>query len=288
MRYIVSATFEISAIKKGILNRFSGLSIRSLLYNKILASFLDAESIHEYKGLKPFSVSPIYDYLKGRPMVFDRGSEFQHGFFKVNFLSIKDYYKVIDALTKYDALMIDGIQTKVLNIEFSIKSYNQLVNNTKVINEFTINFITPTSIRASPYYIKTVKVNGKRRVIVKKKNKRKVTYLPIPQPNLLFKSILRQLRKFSGLESFPFSEISDFIESDGVFIKGYDDGIRTRLIKISPKEMYLGFVGKVTFRVDSENEYSKFIYTLLHYAEYCNIGVGRTAGFGWIKTIQMR
>ena len=53
---------------------------------------------------------------------------------------------------------------------------------------------------------------------------------------------------------------------------------------MSEDEKYIGFIGKVYCSLDGPKDMRKYIHMLLKYAEYSNIGVGRTAGFGWVKT----
>ena len=80
MHHILSFLFEVKALKEQRLSRYSGLSVRSLLYGKILSSFLDAGDLHKYRGLKPVSVTPIYQVVGDEYKVLGYGDRFQHGF----------------------------------------------------------------------------------------------------------------------------------------------------------------------------------------------------------------
>ena len=184
-----------------------------------------------------------------------------------------------------DYFLIDGMPAKVLNVNIAITSYSKLLDSASGVNEFTISFITPTMLRSPQYYIKVVRRGDRHIPVVRRKERRRVVYLPIPQPNLLFKSVLRQFRKFSGIESFPYENVLAFIESDGIILKGFPRGIRTKVVRPSPDEYYIGFVGDVAFGLEDESSKSiaRYIGVLLKYCEYCGVGAGRTAGLGWVK-----
>lgn len=284
MPYIVSSTFQVEAVKEGVLNRFSGLAVRSLLYNKILGLIMNPEDVHKYRGLKPVSVSPIYTIQGDRYRILGKGHRLKYGLFRVNFLSVEDCYEVVDKLASSRDLLIDGIPIKVLDINIAITSYDRIIEQARHIDEFVISFRSPTMLRSPGYYVKMAKVEGGYRPIVKQKRRKTVVYLPFPHPTLIFKNIVRQFRKFSGSNKFPYNEVLEFIENDGVILKGYPSGIRTRAIRVSMKEHYVGFVGKAIFQVNERNDWAKYIAPLLRYAEFSNIGAARTGGFGWVRT----
>lgn len=282
MRSILSALFKVSAIKPQALNRFSGLSIRSLLYNRVLEGIADARVIHEYKGLKPLSSTPIFKVVNNNYRILGIGDKLDYGYFRLSFLNIDDFYRVIEYLVDMNEFLIDGILVKVDNIQFNTITYKNLLRDTKKISGFTIHFISPTMFRSSRYYVKVLKSGEKYVAKAVKKSGDKLIYKPYPDPSLMFRSIIRQIRKFGGNINYPFNEIIDYIENDGVAVSGFSKGIVTKAIKLSPKEHYVGFIGKVSFIVN-QSEVSKYIYPLLKFAEYSNVGAARTAGFGWIK-----
>jgi|Deesub1362B_J571_1020462.scaffolds.fasta_scaffold00004_514 CRISPR/Cas system endoribonuclease Cas6 (RAMP superfamily) len=282
-RCIISINFKIRRVSDGVINRFSGLSIRSLLYNRILGLILDPEYLHRYKGLKPISITPIYELDEDKIRVYSRGSDVPHGFFRINLLDIEDPAKIINSLSSLDTLNIDGIRYQVISINFILRSYETVFSWRKKLRRFKLKFLTPTMTRRPQHYISIMKDNGRFRAKIKKKHSRPGIYIPLPQPNLIFKSILRQLTNFSGYKDFPFEGIKEFIDDDGVVIAGFPRGIRSRIVKVGGGERYIGFVGEVVFEVDTSSVYSEYIYTLARYAEYSNVGAGRTAGFGWVS-----
>lgn len=286
MRSILSALFNVSAVESQVLNRFSGLSIRSLLYNHVLGGVADARVIHEYRGLKPFSSTPIFKVVNGNYRILGIGDGLDYGFFKLNFLNVDDFYKIIEYLADMDKFLIDGIPVRVNNIQFNTTTYKNLLGSTRKISGFTIHFISPTMFRSSQYYIRVLKSGGRYVAKAVKKSREKLIYKPYPDPSLMFRSIIRQIRKFGGDINYPFNEIIDYIENDGVVVSGFSKGIVTKAIKLSPKEHYVGFIGKVSFIVN-QGEMSKYIYPLLKFAEYSNVGAARTAGFGWIRILDV-
>lgn len=160
------------------------------------------------------------------------------------------------------------------------------MSNTRRLSGFTIHFISPTMFRSSQYCVRVLKSGDKYVARAVRKRGDKAIYRPLPDPSLMFKSIVRQIRKFGGDVDYPFSEIIDYIENDGVIISDFPRGIITKAIKLSPKEHYVGFIRRVSFKVN-QDEISKYIYPLLKFAEYSNVEATRTSGFGWIKVLDV-
>ncbi|MEM2178325.1 MAG: CRISPR system precrRNA processing endoribonuclease RAMP protein Cas6 [Candidatus Methanomethylicaceae archaeon] len=288
MNYIVSLTYHIVSHHSFKMKRYSGLSIRSLFYDFILKKIFDSNKIHEFKGLKPFSVTPLYRSENDSYYIYQSGDKFIDGYFRIVFLSVKNIHEVIDKLSRDVDIEIDEEVCKIDNIEYSIVSYNDLIRELKIMDNFIIEFLSPTILRSPSYYIKLVKENNEFKPIVKTKWRKRGIYLPLPYPQLIFKSIIRCFKKFSEIENYPYDEINEFVNNDGIMLSGYPNGIKTMAIKVSKKEAYIGFVGKVQFTINKTilNMYEnviKYIPQLLKYAEYSNIGGNRLSGFGWVK-----
>lgn len=282
-RYIIKLEFEIVPLLEEYvkINRFSGLMVRTFLYRMLLPK-LEVTDTHEKKDLKPFSTTPIYEISDKKIKIYERGEEIRHGYFEIRFLEIDKPMRVLDAISNLKEIRLDTHLFRVLNLKLYIKSYIELLKDLESIREFEINFLTPTALRSPSVYVSYSKIENDFREVVKYKKRRRGIYLPIPHPNLIFKNILRQFRRFSGL-IIPYDEINEFIENDRIALVGYPKCLRTKAIKISQEETYIGFIGKVSFEVYGNEEIKRYINALLRFSEYSNIGVGRTAGLGWCK-----
>ena len=285
-RFILNVSFESvpdEASKGSYFHRFSGFAIRTFLYRDVLKMVYGVD-LHKVGGLRPFSVTPIYTRMGG-VNIFGYRSRVSSGVFQVRLLNIVDPIFIINKLSflnKEAMLDIKNYRISISNI--SVLSYYELVKSSKPINEFMINFLTPTSVRSPSTYISLIKVGGIYKPRIKLKTRKKGIYIPLPYPNLIFKNLLRMFRKFSGLDDVPYDDIREYIENDNIIITKFPDGIRSRAIKLSEDEKYIGFIGKVYYSLDGPKDMRRYIHMLLKYAEYSNIGVGRTAGLGWVET----
>jgi len=285
-RFILSARFEadpLDSLHNRVFHRFSGFAVRVFLYRDVIKDIYGID-LHKVGGLRPFSVTPIYTYDDGRLVIFRYGSRVLKGLFQVRLLDIIDPIRVVERLSNFREVSLDIIDYRVGIASISVFSYKDLFESSKPINEFLIKFITPTSLRSPSIYISFTKKGGVYGPKVLRKSRRKGVYVPLPYPNLIFKNLLRMFRKFSGLEDIPYNDIREYIENDNIIIAKFPDGIKSRAIKLSEDEKYIGFVGKVYYRLEGPEDMRRYIHMLLKYAEYSNIGVGRTAGLGWVET----
>ncbi|MFH7835197.1 MAG: CRISPR system precrRNA processing endoribonuclease RAMP protein Cas6 [Candidatus Aenigmatarchaeota archaeon] len=264
---------------------FSGYSVRGLFYNII--KNIDEEyaiNLHNSKTLAPFSTSPIL--IEKNNEVYPCFNKVERGLAKINFVLLED--KLINLIIKFIQEKIGTIEIKLgenklfLNsISLENISFEKIYEQSNEIKSFKINFLTPTYFRLTP---KDIEEKYKKKINIKVSPYR---FLPLPDPILFFRSIARLWRKFSkydlNLESFL-----EWINLGGIALSGYPDGIKTHIVYEHPttKKWSVGFTGKVHFSLVKDlfdSKKAKIADTLLKFAEYTNVGGGRTAGLGMIK-----
>ena len=285
--YIVSIDFHVAsdASERKPISRYSGFMVRTFLY-KFLQRTLGLRDLHSEKGLRMYSVTPLYNRGEGgRLHIYRRGEMIDTAHFKVNLLSVREPHLILSRLGTLSDIEVDTHRFRVIDLNLAIHPYESLIKNASPVNKFRMRFLTPTSLRSPSQYI-AMEHNGEEYVpIIRSKSRSKGIYIPLPHPELIFKNLLRMFRNFSGIEGLPYEEIRNFIADDGITLSGFPRGIRTISLKTGPGETYIGFIGTVYMMCrDSEGGVSKYIDTLLRFSEYSNIGVGRTAGLGWVET----
>ena len=289
--YIVSIDFHIvseDAEKKPIA-RYSGFMVRTFLY-KFLQRTLGFRDMHSEKGLKMYSVTPLYNRdSSGRLHIYRRGEVIERAHFRVNLLSVGDPHIILGKLGLLDRIEVDTHRFRVMDLNLTINSYKSLVENASPIEKFRMSFLTPTSLRSPSQYI-AVRYDGEQYVSsIRSKSRSKAIYVPLPYPELIFKNLLRMFRSFSGISDLPYEEIRNFIADDGVTLSGFPKGIRTVSLRPGPGETYIGFIGTVYMTCrDSSSEMARYIDALLRFSEYSNVGVARTAGLGWVEAMESK
>lgn len=288
-KYIVSIIFHIgSGNESKPINRFSGLMVRTYLY-KFLQDLLGVSDRHSDKGLREYSATPIYSVDGHRIRVYRRGDRVGDAYFKINLLSVDEPQELLMKLGGLRDIEVDTHRFGIYDISLNIVSYMGLLQNSQPIKKFRMSFLSPTSLRSPSHYIAVEMSEGKAVPMVKRKSRRVGFYIPLPYPDLIFRNLLRMFRRFSGIEDIPYEEVRNYIANDGVYIAGYPNGIRTDVLRVGRGETYIGFRGTIFFRCsESGGELNKYIHMLLRFSEYSNIGVGRTAGLGWVKAMVTR
>ncbi|MCX8188223.1 MAG: CRISPR system precrRNA processing endoribonuclease RAMP protein Cas6 [Nitrososphaeria archaeon] len=266
---------------------FSGYSTRGLFYN-IVKSFDEeyASQLHNSRLLAPFSVSPIYA-IRGNSFhpCFERAGK---GILRINFTLLENRLNEIFMKFIQEGLGENGLpigKTKIIpnSISFQQLDYEKFYKNSVEIHSFKVSFMTPTYFRQTPRDI--MKRYGKQ--FDKKITVSPYRFLPLPDPVLFFKSVARIWRKFSNY-NLNLQEFIEWLEVGGIAISGYPKGIRTHIVHEHPttKKWCVGFTGTVHFSIVKDiynSEKARIADTLLKFAEYTNVGGGRTAGLGMIK-----
>ncbi|MEM1985321.1 MAG: CRISPR system precrRNA processing endoribonuclease RAMP protein Cas6 [Nitrososphaeria archaeon] len=282
-----SILLELYSQEDTCLQSFSGYSVRGLFYNII--KNVDEEyatTLHNSKMLAPFSVSPIYA-IRGNCFYpcFERVGK---GMVRISFTLLEErlndlFMKFIQEGLSENRVFIGRTRMIINSISFQQLEYKKLYKNSNEIKSFKIDFITPTYFRQTPRDI--MKRYGKNSE--KKRSASPYRFLPLPDPVLFFKSIARIWRKFSNY-NLNLQDFIEWLEIGGIAISGYPEGIRTHIVYEHPttKKWSVGFTGTVHFSIVKDiysPEKAKIADTLLKFAEYTNVGGGRTAGLGVIK-----
>ncbi|MEM4522625.1 MAG: CRISPR system precrRNA processing endoribonuclease RAMP protein Cas6 [Nitrososphaeria archaeon] len=266
---------------------FSGYSTRGLFYN-IVKKFDEeyASTLHNSKMLAPFSVSPIYTVRENRlhPCFKKVGKGIARIYFTLLDSRLNELFiKFIQEGLNENGIQIGKTKMAINSISLQQYEYEKLYKNSNEIKSFKVNFMTPTYFRQTPKDI--MKRYGKE--YDKKVTVSPYRFLPLPDPVLLFKSIARIWRKFSNY-NLNLQDFIEWLEIGGIAISGYPEGIRTHIVYEHPttKKWSVGFTGTVHFSIVKDiysPEKAKIADTLLKFAEYTNVGGGRTAGLGVIK-----
>jgi len=270
------------------LQSFSGYAVRGLFYN--IVGSVDREYaslLHDSRMLAPFSVSPVCRVSgeSGFHPCFDKLSR---GLLRVNFTLLDG--RLTDILMKFIQEGLGGGEFNIGKdkvtlhaLSFQQISYERLFKDSSDVRSFKVNFLTPTYFRQTPRDM--LRRYGKR--LDKSFTVSPYRFIPLPDPVLLFKSVARLWRKFSNI-NLDLQDFMRWLETGGVAVSGFPDGIRTYIVHEHPttKKWSVGFTGTVYFSIVKDiysPEKAKIVNTLLKFAEYTNVGGGRTAGLGLIK-----
>jgi len=137
----------------------------------------------------------------------------------------------------------------------SIRSYSKIYEEAEPSDTVVLDFLTPTSF------------------------KRGGADHPLPEPELIFRSLIRKWVAFSD---FPLSVDLRKVIREGIFVSGA--WIRTVKFELSEKARAVGFTGRVVLFVDSKDEeVLKWINALARFAEFAGVGRKTTMGMGKVR-----
>jgi len=280
------------------LHRYTGYSIRSLVYTQILRASNASVDIHKEKGLKPFRVTPIF--IKGNSGEVDKiiyAGKIDPNktyFFKITLLGNKLFSRSSKNLFKLlseDTITLDNHVYNVVSREFKMISIEGIASESDGENKITVNYLTPTYFRAPRTYNMEYRVNQIHRCKCIYKENQDSIFIPLPLPTLFLKNILRIYHKYiEEISEEQQYKLRQYINEDGMVISGFPKGIRTWAIKTSRYEFNIGFTGRVNYHlrrlsfIEDVNIIINNLKKLILTAQYTNVGGNRTAGFGWIKT----
>lgn len=274
-----------------IFRSFSGFASRGLFYEllkRVDESY--AKDLHSSMRLASFSATPIFCLGSEKTRVVYRVLR-QGSLCMLRFVVFDEKLArfVLDALLHEDE-PIRLLDTKVSLLEVSIsqKEYSRFLEEAKPVKRMVVEFLTPTFFRFSPLVASALfpsrrlgggvsenRIRGARR------------FHPLPEPVLMMRSLTRIWRMFSD-KPFSFSDYLSWVSSMGLSLAGYPGGIRTKRLyeHVTTKKFVVGFVGNVNFSIPEDlyvKKWAKITDALLRFAEYSNVGGGRTAGFGMVK-----
>ena len=153
---------------------------------------------------------------------------------------------------KKKELKVDGIPVSLVKVKpLSIVTYDSLLEKYTPDQDFVVDFLTPTSFK-----------------------KGKFDYI-LPEPELLFKSLLKKWNAFSSKKIRW--ELLDFVKKH-LFVSGL--WINSCKTEISERAKIVGFRGRVYLYSDSCSEETKLLKVLLKFSEFSGVGRKSTMGFG--------
>ena len=274
-----------------VFGSFSGFASRGLFYE--LVRRVDegrAEGLHSLKRLSPFSSTPIIQLAPKGPKIVYRNIS-QDALYAVRFTIFDGRLTklVLDALLQEgEPLRLIDSEIKIVDVSVLHEEYSRLFEEAKPVKRFMVDFITPTFFRLSPLIAFHTFPSRRTAIRISKSRLKKARrFHPVPEPVLMMRSLTRLWRAFSD-KPFNYSSYLSWVSSMGISLAGYPSGIKTRRLyeHVTTKKFVVGFTGKVNFSIPEDlyiEKWAKITDALLKFAEYSNIGGGRTAGFGMIK-----
>jgi len=262
---------------------YSGIVVRGIFFKILGASCPDlSEEVHEFRGLSPYSVSPIEDARMGR-IFFDHipgGVEFQ-------FRIVAFEKAVSEAVKKF---IIGGVPSIRLH---STPSSLSSVTVQSVEDSFSDKTVGKTSsfevvFRSPTFFRETQKGSGLLAAVIPRRLRRSVRpvyrYVIVPDPYHFFRGLARLYRKFCN-HNFRYRSYCEWLLDGGVALETYR-GLRVVKVWDSSNRWYRGFVGRAVFTIPKDlydPKMAKLTQSLLEFAKYSNVGGNRTAGFGVVS-----
>jgi CRISPR-associated endoribonuclease Cas6 len=235
------------------------VQIIELLPERIHALFFSilpekvSQELHSIKGTKPFTVC-FKDFF-GK----DGKEEVKRISLTVTLLKDELFPLLSEGIILgKKELKIGGVGISSKRITSSEhKTYQRLMEEGKVTRDFLFFFQTPTTFKKghSDY--------------------------PLPEPALIFKSLLRKWNSYSEEKlELSLAELSKMLQVGGFWIK-------TRKLPVSQNAKLTGFTGRVFINARIEDEETlKKLYTLASFAEFSGVGRKTTMGFGKVSLIR--
>jgi len=267
---------------------YSGFAVRGLFFDLVKRVSRDkAEELHLRKKLAPYSTTPIEVLGSGWEVVYRRMCS-GAARFSITLLDsdLSNIFKDLLFTGAVTSLTLKGRECRLVSIEYSQLDATKLVEEAKAVEKFAVRFRSPTYFRRTPVDVQKMFPSAKK---IKAPTPNLYRSYPLPDPVLLFRSLLRLWRAFSGASTrIPANEFKEWVESGGVALSGYPDAIRTVRVYEHPttNKWVVGFVGEVHFSLPKDlysEKYAKVVDTLLRFGEYTNVGGGRSAGLGVIN-----
>jgi len=229
-----------------------------------------AEKLHKDNELRPYSLSPLLSFRGKFLRTKSRGEIELTADYKVKFrlgllttdiaeqiLSINLREEKLTITLAKGEFLIESIQMTKLAPE------SLLTESATKPNKFQLSFLTPTylAIKKCPFPMR------------------------FPDPRYLYSNLANIWNSTLGEKVKVDQEALLEWVNENVSITGYN--LRTRTQYISKGAMKIGFTGWVNYQLNPKNadekNYATWIHALSKFAEFSNVGGGRTAGFGCVK-----
>lgn len=243
------------------LPRFTGYISRGILLNLIRqVNPSSSQSLHEANVTKPYSVTPLYFRSKKRTesgYILDPSSLIS---FKIRFLTEKHANELLRIFERKHTIMIREKTLRIDSVKVKSTSYGELIEKCRPAGKVYFEFLTPTRFAALG--------RGKE-------------YL-FPDQKKIFGSLLELWNLFSG---WPVSETDskEYMEwlGSSSWVSSYI--LRTEL-KETSKGRIIGFTGNITYDFEGNDRWQRTTSCLAAFANFSNVGKGRTSGFGVVRT----
>jgi CRISPR-associated endoribonuclease Cas6 len=256
---------------------FTGFITRGIFYEML--KFMNpnlAEDLHKVKKIAPYAVSPLI-IEEPETKILKEGSIFS---FTISLLTEELIMKINNFLinNKDLTIKIKEAKAQIIDLSISIIDLKKLYKDIEPITAFSIDFLTPT------YFRQTLLKNPYSPT--KQTRAKHYRYVPLPEPYLLFRSLIRLWKKFTDIET-DHKKYIDWLLEGGIAIAGYPL-LKTHRIYEHPTipKWNVGFTGTVYYNIPKDTydkQMAKITHALLKFGEYTNVGGNRTAGFGKIK-----
>lgn len=258
----------------------SGFYLRGMFY-KMLRSYdrYMAAQIHEYKGLAPFSISPLIEFY---PSAY---------FFKITSYLTKLSDAVLKAFSRVEDLRLSTHEYRLIEISCKRIDLADFIRDSKPFRRYEIEFITPTCFRRPSPYI-PLHVLGVLARIVRAVGKLRSHYrfFPLPDPILMLRNLKRQWDQYAGV-SLMGRRFNRWLEEGGIAIAGASEIKTHRLMDRARRRFFVGFTGKVRFSLPEDafsEENARAVNILLRIGEETQVGINRTAGFGMYRILKAK
>ncbi len=230
--------------------------IRPKLLHGLLFSFFKEEpqvgELLHSGPVKPFSISAPYLFKE---------RELRSIYFTFNLLNSELYPKISRFLffPKVDNFFIGGVKVELLSVKpLEIKSYEELLDLAPPKREIVLDFISPTAFKRGRWDY------------------------PLPEPKLVFSSLLRRWNAFSPLklEEGLLKKLSYSLTVSGCWIK-------TKKVEVMEGVKFIGFVGRVFFYCEGlKMEELKTLNALSLFAPFSGVGKKTTMAFGSVRVLK--
>jgi CRISPR-associated endoribonuclease Cas6 len=243
---------------------FSGVPLRAAFLNLLHSFNADLSSrVHGEEGLRAYSLDPFRCDPRFQTQ-FMQGEEYDFG---VNLFRPRQFQGMMRSIA-----MRRDCELRILHHEFSLRRVDmeqvpiesltekwlkEMPQDTNGRVRMRFRFITPTQLSSF----------GSDRA-----------YL-LPTPEKVFSGLLRVWKTLERSTTLLLtSAYRDWI-TENIYVSWHR--LRTVKVSLGRRRTLLGFVGEVEYSMEtSESSMANLTYCLARFAELCNVGKNRSAGFG--------
>ena len=268
-----------------VFQSFSGFASRGVFF-EMLRSYDEewAHLLHSGGGIAPYSTTPIIAHDGRRSQVVYRHLPACLASLRICLLEHELSKAFLDILLSGDhSVRLLEHEFPLTGISVQVLDFQELLAEAKPVRKFALKFKTPCFFRRPPasYLLCPRTTWAKRRLGEVKR------FVPLPDPILMFKNLVRLWRAFSN-KPFCYESFMEWVELGGVALSGFPSGLKTVRLYEHPdsNKWAVGFMGTASFVLPDDTfhrRYARIVDALLRFAEFSNVGGNRTAGFGVVE-----